>query len=194
MTPANASRLVLAFARALFVNGQATDETLGAGERLARALGLNATILPRWGELELQMEDLDPPLPARVVAADPAGVNMTRVVGAMRAFEDVDPGTLPASSAADAVSAIAHLPPAPTWLFALAAGAGAVALAVLFGIEHLPSALLIFASAAAGALLRRGLALISDNLFLQPFAAALLAGLVGALAVRLELSSSLRLV
>src|SRR5262249_23715146 len=44
------------------------------------------------------------------------------------------------------------------------------------------------------ALLRRGLAHISENLFLQPFAAALLAGLVGALAVRLEFSSSLRLV
>ena len=42
--------------------------------------------------------------------------------------------------------------------------------------------------------LRRGLARYSANVFLQPFCAALLAGMVGALAVRYQLSSSLRLV
>ena len=42
--------------------------------------------------------------------------------------------------------------------------------------------------------LRRGVAQISKNLFLQPFCAALLAGIVGALAVRYDLSSSQRLV
>ena len=45
-----------------------------------------------------------------------------------------------------------------------------------------------------GALLRRGLARLSENVFLQPFCAAFLAGAVGALAVRYQLSSSLRLV
>src|SRR5262245_20781353 len=128
------------------------------------------------------------------MAADPSGVNMTRVASAMRAVEEIGAGRRQAASAGDAISAIAELPPAPTWLFTLAAGSGAVALAVIFGIAHLPAALLIFASAAAGALLRRGLAHFSENLFLQPFAAALLAGLAGGLAVRLELSSSLRLV
>ena len=34
------------------------------------------------------------------------------------------------------IGAISRAPPAPTWLFALAAGAGAVALSVIFGIEH----------------------------------------------------------
>jgi len=42
--------------------------------------------------------------------------------------------------------------------------------------------------------LRRGLARHSANLFLQPFCAALLAGIVGGFAVRWQLSSSLRLV
>jgi uncharacterized membrane protein YjjB (DUF3815 family) len=69
-----------------------------------------------------------------------------------------------------------------------------VALAVLFGIQHLPAAALIGLSAAAGAVLRRSLAQYSSNVFVQPFCAALLAGLIGALAVRSELSSSLRLV
>jgi uncharacterized membrane protein YjjB (DUF3815 family) len=76
----------------------------------------------------------------------------------------------------------------------LGAAVGAVALAVLFGVRHLPAAALIFGSAAAGAILRRTFARYSANIFLQPFSAALVAGLVGALAVRYELSSSLRLV
>jgi uncharacterized membrane protein YjjB (DUF3815 family) len=79
-------------------------------------------------------------------------------------------------------------------LFALAAAVGAVALAVLFGVQHLRAAVLIFLSAGAGALLRRGLAHYSANIFLQPFGAALSAGVIGALAVRYDLSSTLRLV
>jgi uncharacterized membrane protein YjjB (DUF3815 family) len=49
-------------------------------------------------------------------------------------------------------------------------------------------------SAVAGAFLRRGLARLSANIFLQPFCAALLAGIVGGLAVNYNVSSSLRLV
>jgi uncharacterized membrane protein YjjB (DUF3815 family) len=69
-----------------------------------------------------------------------------------------------------------------------------MSLAVLFGVQHVTAAALIFGSAAAGAILRRTLARYSTNIFLQPFSAALVAGVVGALAVRYELSSSLRLV
>jgi len=194
MTPAEGPSLVLALARVLYANGQATDETVGAGEGLARSLGFRATILPRWGELGLQEATADSPLSLQVAVADPSGVNMTRVAAAMHAIEDIGAGKLQGFNAKEAVSSMAHLPPAPTWLFTLAAGAGAVALAVIFGIQHLHAAALIFVSAAAGALLRRGLARASENLYLQPFAAALLAGLVGAIAVRFDLSSSLRLV
>jgi uncharacterized membrane protein YjjB (DUF3815 family) len=65
---------------------------------------------------------------------------------------------------------------------------------VLFGARHLPGAALIFLSAAIGAIVRRGLAPYSTNAFLQPFCAALFAGVIGGLAVRYQLSSSLRLV
>src|SRR6202040_1878848 len=64
----------------------------------------------------------------------------------------------------------------------------------IFGVQHLAAAALIFLSAGAGALLRRSLAQYSANVFLQPFCASLLAGVIGALAVRYQLSSSLRLV
>jgi uncharacterized membrane protein YjjB (DUF3815 family) len=92
------------------------------------------------------------------------------------------------------VADISRAAPMPTWLFALAAACGAVALGAIFGVEQVAAAALIFASAGAGALLRRALGSLSKNLFLQPFCASLLAGIIGALAVRYDLSSSLRLV
>jgi uncharacterized membrane protein YjjP (DUF1212 family) len=193
MTLEERSNLVLAFARVLYINGHSTDQTLAAAERFGDTLGLRAQIMPRWGELQIQAEDTDARL-ISAVAADPAGVHMDRVTSAMRAIEDLSAGRLAPAAAMQAINSISQAPPSPTWLFTLAAAAGAVALAVLFGVQHLPAAALIFASGAAGAILRRSLARYSTNLFLQPFCAALLAGVIGALAVRYQLSSSLRLV
>ena len=187
------SNLILAFAKVLFANGQATEQTIGAAERLGRALRLRTKIIPRWGELELQAEDKDVELSLQI-SADPTGVDMDRVASTMRAVEDVEAGRLAPDAAAKAIAAIAKAPSAPTWLFALAAGAGAVALSVIFGVEHFVPAVLIFVSAGAGAILRRAVARMSANVFAQPFCAALLAGLIGAVAVRYNLSSSLRLV
>jgi uncharacterized membrane protein YjjP (DUF1212 family) len=187
------SNLIQNFAKVLFANGQATDLTISATKRLGRGLGLHANIIPRWGELDLQTEDADAELISQI-AADPSGVDMDRVASTMRAVDDVASGRSSAEAASKAIAAIARAPPAPTWLFALAAAAGAVALAVIFGVEHIPAAVLIFISAGAGALLRRALGRLSENLFLQPFCAALLAGVIGAIAVRYDLSSSLRLV
>jgi len=187
------SNLILAFAKVLFANGQATEQTIGTAERLGRALRLRAKIIPRWGELELQAGDKDAELSSQI-AADPTGVDMDRVASTTRAVEDVEAGRLVPDAAAKAIAAIAKAPPAATWLFALAAASGAVALSVIFGVEHFVPAVLIFVSAGAGAILRRAVARVSANVFAQPFCAALLAGLIGAIAVRYNLSSSLRLV
>src|SRR6266851_2741457 len=193
MTLEERSNLILAFARVLYVNGQSTDQTLDAAERLGGTLGLRAKIMARWGELLLQAEDRDARL-ISAAAADPAGVDMDRVASTMRAIEELSGGRLVPAAARKAISAISQAPPAPTWLFTLAAAAGAVAMAVLFGVHHLSAVALIFVSAAAGAILRRSLAQHSANVFVQPFCAALLAGIFGGLAVRYQLSSSLRLV
>jgi uncharacterized membrane protein YjjP (DUF1212 family) len=166
---------------------------VAAAEQLGRILGLRAKVMPRWGELQLQSDDEN----GRVIsemAADPTGVDMDRVASAARAIEEVGAGRLAPDGAAEAIAAISQAPAAPTWLFALAAGAGAVGLSVIFGVEHPVPAVLIFVSAAAGAILRRGVTRVSENVFLQPFCAALVAGVIGALAVRYQLSSSLRLV
>jgi uncharacterized membrane protein YjjP (DUF1212 family) len=193
MTLAERCNLILTLARTLYINGQSTAQTLTAAEQLGGILGLRASIMPRWGELQLQAEDGDAKL-FSAVAADPTGVDMDRVASAMRAMDELSAGRLAPVAAIKAISAISDVPPAPTWLFTLAAAAGAAALAVIFGVQHLPAVLIIFVSGAAGAILRRFIAQYSPNVFLQPFFAALLAGLIGALAVRYQLSSSLRLV
>jgi uncharacterized membrane protein YjjB (DUF3815 family) len=119
---------------------------------------------------------------------------MHRVASAMRVGDEAGARQLLPSAVLAAVSAISHAPPSPTWLFALAAASGAAALSVLFGVQHLAAVMIIAASAVAGAVLRRTMAKYTTNPLLQPFCAALLAGMIGALAVRYQLSSSLRLV
>lgn len=193
MTLEQRSNLVLAFARLLYVNGQATEQTVTAAERLGRTLGLRAQVMPRWGELRLRSEDEHGKLISEI-AADPTGVDMDRVASAARVIEELGADRLAPPTAAEAIAAISQAPPAPGWLFTLSAGAGAVALSVIFGVEHPVPVALIFVSAAAGAILRRGVARLSANVFLQPFCAALVAGVIGGLAVRYQLSSSLRLV
>ena len=132
--------------------------------------------------------------PISYVAANPVGVDMDRVASAMQAIADIESGRLSLDDAPSRIDAIAKAPPAPTWLFALAAAAAGVALAIIFGVQHPLTALLVFVSAGAGGLLRRAIAKVSTNLFIQPFSAALLAGLIGGLAVHYQLSTALRLV
>jgi len=190
MTLEERSGLVLDLAKILFVNGQSTDQTLAAVDRFSHVLGLEVTLLPRWGELQLEAR-ADGSTAVVNTASDPSGVAMNRVALTMAAL---DSGRLTSAGAGEILSAIAHAPLTPTWLFSLAAAFGAVALAIIFGIQHLASAALIFVSAGAGAALRRRLARYSANRFLQPFCGALLAGAIGGVAVRLQLSSALRLV
>jgi uncharacterized membrane protein YjjP (DUF1212 family) len=193
MTLQERAELVLDFAQVLHVNGQSTDETVAAAERLGNTLNLRAGILPRWGELQLEAEDGDARL-VSVRAAAPTGVDMHRVASAMRVVDDLEAGRVTPAAVRAAIGEIFRTPPAPTWLLALAAAAGADAVAVLFGVWHLAAVALIAVSAAGGAVLRRAIGRYSTNVLLQPLCAALLAGIIGALAVRDDLSSPLRLV
>ena len=191
MTIEERLELILTFARVLYVNGQATDQVIAASRRLGNKLGVRVELLPRWGELQLLAEGEGA---TSRIAADPTGVDMDRVVSTMQAIADIETGRLSPDEAGSRIGTIAKAPPAPTSLFALAAAVGAVALAIIFGIQHQLAALLIFASAGAGGFLRRAIAKVSTNIFVQPFCAALLAGLIGGLAVRYQLSTSLRLI
>jgi uncharacterized membrane protein YjjP (DUF1212 family) len=188
---------VLAFVRQLacllFENGQTTERITVAVQSIGTALGFGVVLLPRWGELVIRMDQGGA---SRLDMAEvrPAGVDMNRVARGMAVADDIAAGRIDIATARTSLAAIARQPPASTARFAIMAAAGAAALAVIFGETQLLSLALIALSAGAGALLRRCLAGISHNLFVQPLSAALLAGIIGAFAERLQLSSPLHLV
>ena len=193
LDPEAARDLILTGAKLLFQNGQTTERMVAASERLAEALGFRATLFPKWGELVLRTEQ-DGHSGYEIVAAEPAGMDMNKVTATMAAIERVCDGRMEPAASQSTLEAVTRLPPVPLWRFASFAAAGAAALGVIFGATHIPSLVLIGLSAGAGACLRRWLAGVSRNLFVQPFCAALLAGIVGGMAARLQLSSVLRLV
>ena len=164
-----------------------------AVQHLAHTMGIRATLFPRWDELTIRIED-DSGSHHEIAAVSPTGVDMHKVAsndGRDRSSLRWSHGSAAARSALESIT---HFPPVSIVHFALMAAAGAAALGVIFGAAHLLSLLVIAFSAGAGACLRRWLAGKSRNLFVQPFCAALLAGVIGAIFVRMQLSSVLRLV
>jgi uncharacterized membrane protein YjjB (DUF3815 family) len=77
-----------------------------------------------------------------------------------------------------------------TIAFTIACATGATALSVIYGATHPLAILLVALAAAAGGLLRRWLGAISAGPLVQVFAAALVAGAVGAAAAHLDLGAS----
>jgi uncharacterized membrane protein YjjP (DUF1212 family) len=180
-------------AKLLFENGQTTQSTITAVTRLGAALGHGALLVPRWDEICIRLgESVDGPI--EIVGATAAGVDMNKVVATMKVIDDVCDRRADVTAARSTLEAIARYPPVGVARFAVFAGAGAAALGVIFGTVHWQALILIAFSAGLGACLRRWLAGVSRNLFVQPFGAALLAGAIGAVAVRLQLSSALRLI
>ncbi len=136
-----------------------------------------------WGETGLRITT---PQGTRdeLVAATPAGVDMLKVTATLSLVDEVCEGRRQTDAAIAELDAVARLPPVSIVRFVSMAAAGAAALGVVFGATRIPELLLIAVAAGFGALLRRGLAKISHNLFVQPLAAALLAGVIGAVALR----------
>src|SRR5262249_37519010 len=113
MTREERSNLILAFARVLYINGESTDKTLDAAERLGNFLGLRTTVFPRWAELAIQTEDSDGKS-LSAIDVSPSGVEMDRVASTRRTIDDLCSGRLALSSAMEAINKIARTPPAPT--------------------------------------------------------------------------------
>ncbi len=191
--PADVLHLLSASVTLLFENGQTTERVISAVTRLGAALGYGAIVLPRWGEVHIHIDGFAD-RGWEIIAATPAGVDMHKVIATMGVIDDVCAGRIDAVAARSSLDAITRFPPVGVARFALFAAAGASALAVIFGAAHWFSLILIALSAGIGAYLRRRLGGLSRILFVQPFGAALLAGIVGAAAVQLQLSTTLRLV
>jgi uncharacterized membrane protein YjjP (DUF1212 family) len=175
----------------LFAHGQTTERTITAAERLARALGVTVKVLPYWGELTVE---LDGALIPQIVPAKPLGVDMGRVLAVTTVIDQIHDGKLSTEAAQSALEAAGRLPPASTPRFTLFAAIGAASLGVIFGTLDLTSLLLIAASAAIGALVRRWLSGFSNNPLIQPLCAAFIAGVVAAAASRFQLSDVIALV
>jgi uncharacterized membrane protein YjjP (DUF1212 family) len=175
----------------LFAHGQTTERTVAAAERLGRALGVTVKVLPYWGELTVQLDGT--PI-SQIVPAKPLGIDMGRVLAVTTVIDQVCCGTLPAEAAQSALEQAGRLPPASTPRFTCFAAIGAASLGVIFGTLDATSLLLIAASAAIGALVRRWLSGVSNNPLIQPLCAALIAGIVAAAASRFQLSHTAALV
>jgi uncharacterized membrane protein YjjP (DUF1212 family) len=175
----------------LFAHGQTTERTVIIAERLGLALGVTVRVLPYWGELTVE---LDGAPVSQIVPAKPLGVDMGRVLAVTTVIDQVCHGTLSAEAAQSALESAGRLPPASTPRFTCFAAMGAVSLGVIFGALDATSLLLIAASAAIGALVRRWLSGFSNNPLIQPLCAALIAGIVAAAAGRFRLSDAIALV
>ena len=185
--------LILQTTTLLFANAETTERTMAAANRVADVLGYRATLIPRWDELTVRLEGIAGSQ-HDVAAVAPAGIDMNKVLASEQTIDAMSDGRLPPEEAQSAFARIAAFPPVSLGRLALAAAVGASALSVVFGAVHPPSIALIALSAGTGAVIRRGLSRVSPNLFLQPICAALLAGLVGGVAQRYQLSSPLGLV
>jgi uncharacterized membrane protein YjjP (DUF1212 family) len=180
-------------AELLFLNGQTTQRTATTVRELGSAFHFRTDVFPRWGELTVRLWDRGTPV-EDIAAVAPTNVDMGKVSATMKMVDGLTAGTLEPGAAQAMLQGIRHSSPASTLRFVIMAGAGAAALGVIFGVLQLFSITLIALSAMLGAGLRRWLMRISSNPLLPPFAAALVAGIIGALVVDLHLSAAQQLV
>jgi uncharacterized membrane protein YjjP (DUF1212 family) len=175
----------------LFAHGQTTERTVVAAERLGRVLGVPVTVLPYWGQLTVE---IDGTTLSKIVPVKPLGVDMGKVLAVTTVVDQVCDGKLEAGAARSALALAGRLPPVSTLRFTLLAAVGAASLGVIFGVIDATSLLLIAASAAIGAFVRRRLSGFSGNPFIQPLCAAAIAGAVAGAAGRLQLSEAITLI
>ncbi|MFD9324747.1 threonine/serine exporter family protein [Streptomyces sp. NPDC060065] len=186
--------LVLDVARILHANGERSERTCATADELARLWGLDVRIALSWDGV-LAYDTREPAMRQTAwMPARPVRVNMARVTAVMQACELTLAGRLGTRELAAAVADADRRSAAGTGRFVVACASGAVALAVIFGAHRWQALMLIAASAALAGFVRRRLGRHAVGLFGQDFAAALIAGVIGACAVRWEVSSSLRLV
>ncbi len=182
--------VVLDAATLLYVNGQSTEMTLTAVERLNRGFGTSSTLVPAWASLLL----VGPRNAIRVAAVSPTSISMRRVAAVMASVDRAQDGPLDPAVVRRELTAAQHESVSGTAIFVAACATGAGALAVIFGAHHPATVLVAAFSAAMGGLARRGLGRIGFGILTQGFAAALIAGLVGVIAAHLDVVDALSLV
>ena len=184
-----AGRVLLAQSAVLLLaNGQTTEGTRLAVERLSKALERPTRVRARWGELTLYNSDT-----ATLVEVEPVGIDISRVAAVEAVVDAVCAGVLGPAAALKRLEAIGQAPAVSLARLALMAAAGAAALSVIFGADDVSTVILVSAVAGLGACLRRAATRISGNPLLQPVVASLLAGSAAGLAIRAGLPVAHRL-
>jgi uncharacterized membrane protein YjjB (DUF3815 family) len=184
LTRAATLKMIALATALLFENGQSTEETAAATDRLGRALGEPVTLRAYWGEIRVHGTSLHEMIPAM-----PLGVDLVKVLATMKIVDQVCEGTLP-GTALSALAAVKHLRPASTPRFVLFAAIAAASLGVIWGVLDVASLLLIAFSAGMGAVLRRCLATLGGNPFVQPVSAGVVTGIIGAIVTRFQLANA----
>ncbi|MCS5497709.1 threonine/serine exporter family protein [Cnuibacter physcomitrellae] len=207
-TAADEERLVADALATLHANGAESDRTRARAAQLSAALGRSVTADLGWNRSTITIGprriDADSgggtarePDPddgvALVRRSAPSALGMNRVLGVDRAIDGLSDRTLTLDAASAAVRGAAALRPANLLLFTAACVVGACCLAIIFGVSRWEPLAVIAVSAGVGAVLRRGLAAWGASNFWQVGLAALVAGVLGSLAVDVGFSSDLRL-
>jgi uncharacterized membrane protein YjjB (DUF3815 family) len=182
--------LVARAATLLQSNGESTSTTLVAVERLSRGLDGQFAVVPGWSSTTVLDGQRDP----LVTVASPVGVGMRTVTIVMGAIDRFARRSISRSELAAQLDRAAAARPMSLWLFIAACATGASALSIIFGAQDATAVGLVAFSAAFGGLVRRLLGRMRVGPLGQVFAAAVIAGTVGGLAVGADLSSSLRLI
>jgi uncharacterized membrane protein YjjB (DUF3815 family) len=184
---------MLLVAETLHANGQETKETIGSVARMSKVFQYESYLSIGWEEIYLQVSDGKTTL-NRFIAVQPSKINMNQVAATMKLVAVFESNSKTSKDLKNELLLIDKLPSANNYIFIAACVAGAVALSIIFGAKNPYAILLIGISAGLGAYIRGILSKVNVNPLLQTFAAALLAGIVGAIAVKLNVSTEARLV
>src|SRR3954454_21001578 len=125
---------LLAATALLYANGQSTQMTRTAVERLNRGLDLDAVVVPSWSSLTLTAAGSRATV--LTAAVSPTAINMRRVATMMGVVDRAQDGPLELEHVAAGIAATEAQPISGTAIFPLACATGAAALAVIYGADQ----------------------------------------------------------
>ena len=184
---------MLLVAETLHANGQETRETIASVTRMSKGFQYELSLSIGWEGIYLQVSDGKTTI-NQLIIVQPSKINMTQVAATMKIIAASEEKHKPTITLKNELLSIDRLPSSNNYIFFVACIAGSLALSIIFGAKDPYAMLLIGISAGLGAYVRRILGKVDVDPFLQTFAAALVAGIIGAIAVKLNVSSEARLV
>jgi uncharacterized membrane protein YjjP (DUF1212 family) len=184
------AHLTLGVGRLLLASGADTAQVQDSMTRFAGGFGFETHLVVGYEALLLTVvagEQFRTKVGSRVPAMN---VNMSAVAAVNQLVGEVEEGRWELADARKELEAIEHRSPAyGRWIVVIALGLTAASLARLFGSDW-PTFWVSWLAGSVGMWLRQVLGRYELNLFFIPFAAALVSGVIGGVAVLLGASST----